>query len=523
MPMVGHVAKDAPVAHPFTCAFPVNTVGAQQGRGPQQAVDQFDTNCGNGVMTNGTNLSSLPTASGVAHDHTFAGAWVADLVARYGRADAGGVPLYSLGNEPGLWPATHRHVHPANPTYDELASKTIAWAGAVRDADPSAKVLAFSEWAWPNYFCSPADGAPAVACSPTVGAGLPDRAAHGGKPLVNWLLEQVRVAGQGQGRRLIDYIDVHYYRQGGTTTDVTRSLWDPTYADPSWIADTIRLIPRMEEWVAQELPGIGTAITEYNLSIPGQPVDNVLIQADALGIFGREGLDLATRFDLVEYPPSPGDDGPPDATRRIYDAFRIYRNYDGIGGKFGDTRVRAASADQSALAVYGAQRSGDGALTLVLVNKSASELTSPLTVSGFSASGPAKAYRWTAAAPGVAAAGEVALSGSVAVPAKSITLLVAPGIAAVPGGGTTGPGTTPPPGGKPATAKRCKVPKLVGRKLADARKLLRKRGCKTGRVTRVASKRRKGRVVRQSVKAGRSVKAGTKVALRVSKGRARRR
>jgi hypothetical protein len=496
--------------HPFTCGFPNPPNAAQQ------TFDPNDPACGNGLMPDGvTPIPSSPTNSGVAHTAADAGAWVADLVARYGRADQGGVPLYSLGNEPGLWPTTHRHVHPALTTYQELADKTIAYAGAVRDVDPSAKILAFSEWGWISYFCSALDDPFTFGCGPTAGADRPDRAAHGGKPLVTWLLEQVRVAGQAQGRRLIDYVDVHYYRQvGETTTNATRSLWDPTYTDPSYIADVIRLIPRMEEWVAQELPGIGTALSEYNLSVPGQPVDNVLIQADALGIFGREGLDLATRFDVA-------DDGTADETRRIYDAFRIYRNYDGQGGRFGDTRVRAASADQGALAVYGAQRSADGALTLVLVNKSATELTSPLSVGGFTAAGPAKAYQWTAATTGVVPTADVALGGSVTVPAKSITLLVAPQAAAPGPGPGTGPGATEvTPVSKPA-AKRCRVPSVVGRKLATAKRLLKRRGCKTGKVTRVASKRRKGRVVRQSVKAGRFVKAGTKVALRVSKGRRR--
>ncbi len=44
---------------------------------------------------------------------------------------------------------------------------------------------------------------------------------------------------------------------------------------------------------------------------------NALIQADALGIFAREGLDLATRWAL-------SNDGP-----LVDDAFLLYRNYDG--------------------------------------------------------------------------------------------------------------------------------------------------------------------------------------------------
>jgi hypothetical protein len=85
------------------------------------------------------------------------------------------------------------------------------------------------------------------------------------------------------------YLDLHYYRQGGDTTDVTRSLWDPTYVDPSWIDSRIQLIPRMKRWVARNYPGTKLALSEYNLSVDGSAVTNALIQADTLGIFAREG------------------------------------------------------------------------------------------------------------------------------------------------------------------------------------------------------------------------------------------
>ena len=54
--------------------------------------------------------------------------WVNHLVARFGRADAGGVPLYAVDNEPMLWSSTHRDVHPAAPGYDEVWSKGLAAA-----------------------------------------------------------------------------------------------------------------------------------------------------------------------------------------------------------------------------------------------------------------------------------------------------------------------------------------------------------------------------------------------------------
>jgi hypothetical protein len=78
--------------------------------------------------------------------------------------------------------------------------------------------------------------------------------------------------------------------------------------------------------------------------------------ADVLGIFGREGLNLATLW----APPSPTDPGA--------FAFRMYRNYDGQGAAFGDTSVAASSADQGQLAIYAARRGGDGVLTLIIIN-----------------------------------------------------------------------------------------------------------------------------------------------------------
>ena len=41
-------------------------------------------------------------------------------------------------------------------------------------------------------------------------------------------------------------------------------------------------------------------------------------------------------------------------------AFRMYLNYDGAGGPFGDTGVTAASADQDKLSVYAPTARRDG-------------------------------------------------------------------------------------------------------------------------------------------------------------------
>lgn len=421
LPLMGYVAKDAPEAHPLTCGFPATAFSTQD------SFDPYDANCGDG-QSGGVDLASDPTRDGVAIDPASnAEAWVTELVSLYGTAADGGVGYYELGNEPALWDSTHRDMHPAPTTYDELWQKSETTAAAVKAVDPTAKVLAFSEWGWPNYFCSADDGDECTASSP-------DRAAHGGLPIVAWLLSQAHAYDEAHGGHLFDYLDLHYYRQGGESTDVTRSLWDPTYTDPSWIDTPIDLIPRMQQWVSEYDPGIGTSLSEYNLSIdsdqPDYAVINALIQADTLGIFAREGLDIATRWALP-------NDGPD-----IVDAYDMYRDYDGQGSRFGDTYVQSQSSDQSTLAVYGATRSSDASLTVMVINKSAQAVTSPLSLSGFQPAAAAQTWQWTGGSITRAPDQPVTASGLTATyPADSITLLVIPHAA----GATTSTSTSAAP------------------------------------------------------------------------------
>jgi hypothetical protein len=84
----------------------------------------------------------------------------------------------------------------------------------------------------------------------------------------------------------------------------------------------------------------------------------------------------------------------------------------------------------------------------------------------------------------------------------------------------TGPATSTTPTTTTPAGTRCVVPKVVGKPLASAKKLLTKAHCKTGKVTRVRSAKVKtGRVVSAKPKPGRSLAAGAAVALSVSRGK----
>jgi hypothetical protein len=422
VPMLGWVSKSSPSGHPFACGFKVSKYGAQTGTDAQ-----WDPDCGNGVKAAGGNVTGNdPADTSVAAGAPFVQSMVSHLVATHGSAANGGVRTYELDNEPALWDDTHRDVHPGSVTYDELRSRSVATAQAVKAADPAAEVAGPGDWGWCAYFYSAAD-------SGGCGDG-PDRQAHGGTPAAAWYLAQLKAASDTAGTRLLDVFDEHYYPQspgvalaaaGDANTQAlrlrsTRSLWDGTYTDESWIgvdvgAPPIRLIPWMRDLVAANNPGTRTSVSEYNWG-GLESVNGALAQADVLGIFGRERLDRA----LLWSPPSPSQPGA--------FAFRMYRNYDGSGGRFGETSVRATSADQGALAVYGAQRTADGAVTVLVVNKTATDLTSALALTGATYGPAAQQWSYSGADPThVRRLADVAVSGGSATAtfaANSITLLV---------------------------------------------------------------------------------------------------
>jgi hypothetical protein len=189
------------------------------------------------------------------------------------------------------------------------------------------------------------------------------------------------------------------------------------------------------------------------------------------------------------------------------------------------------SDDQSKLAVYGAERASDGALTLVVINKTATDLTSSVSLSNFSAGSAAQVWRFTTAAGGIQRADDVAVAGgafTATFPAQSMSMVVVPA-----GSGASQPPTTPPPSTETPTPAlgtplphslpvpivlHCVVPKLKGLTLAQAKKKLRNAHCRLGKVTKKHSAQRKGRVIAQKPKPRARLKAGTKVAVVLSRG-----
>jgi hypothetical protein len=291
--------------------------------------------------------------------------WMAHIASRVGTAGNGGPRYWALDNEPMLWSSTHRDVHAVPPTYDEIWSRTVEYASAIKDQDPDAVVLGPDVWGWCAYFTSASDAALGGSC-----VDGPDRQSHGGEPFLAWYLDQICEYEATQGIRLIDVLDVHMYPQGGVTghggageDPVTaarrlrslKELWDPTYVSESWIDQPIALIPWLKGMIDDHCPGMRLSLTEYNWGSDDGP-SGALAQAEVLAIFGREGLDIGARWVA------------PESGTRTEDAFRLYLNYDGAGAQIQGDSIPATSADVDRVGAY-AVRNPTGDLFVLLFNK----------------------------------------------------------------------------------------------------------------------------------------------------------
>jgi hypothetical protein len=312
-------------------------------------------------------------------------------------------------------------VHPARVGYDELARAFLDYSGAVKSVDPSAQLLGPESCCWTDYWYSELDrGNDKFA---THG----DATAHADVPLIPWFLRAVRQHDAVTGTRGLDVLTVHYYPEAKkVATDAsnpsldalrlrsTRSLWDPTYTDESWINKPVMLIPRLKAWISAEYPGTRIGITEYNMG-GGNSISAGLAEANVLGIFGREDVYLAT------YWTAPKPDSP------AWFAFRMYRNPDGNGNAFGKTSIRSTS---SAAATVSAFSSRDPSwVDVMLVNNDLqSDHSVQISLKGAAPSGPVRRFQYSAAnVSAIERLADLAPSAlSVQLPAASVTLLRIP-------------------------------------------------------------------------------------------------
>ncbi|MGI9146783.1 MAG: glycoside hydrolase family 44 protein [Chloroflexota bacterium] len=334
--------------------------------GPSGAIAGYDPSSNRQA----TSIQSLPRKGAAFTDPpdlkdeaVFQDEWVSHLVNRFGPAEPSGVRYYAVDNEPDLWSVTHTDVHPVQPDYNEELTSFLDYADAIKSVDPSAQILGPSLSGWTGMFYSARDrGSDRYKTHA-------DRRAHQDMPFLPWWLDQVHAHDQRMGQRTLDVLDVHSYPQatgvfGGGTDEATnrvrlrstRSLWDPDYVDESWIADSVQLIPRLRGWIDRYYPGTKLAIGEWNWGAD-TTMNGAIAIAEVLGIFGREGVDIAAYW-TSPHPGSPGAN-----------AFRMYTNYDGAGTSFGDLALAATSSAPEDVTVYASRDSATGDTLVIVVNQ----------------------------------------------------------------------------------------------------------------------------------------------------------
>ena len=426
IPLIDWVAKVG-TNRTKLAGFSIAKYGAQTGNDWQWMPD-----AGNGVGASGQFITGNdPRDANVPSTSLMQQAWVQHLVGRWGTNATGGVRYYILDNEPSLWHSTHRDVRPTGLTMDDLKQRITDYATKIKAVDPSALVVGPEEWGWSGYLFSGFDQQYGSTHGWSV---LPDRQNHGGADYLPWLLGALRQDNITTGTRLLDVFTVHYYPQGGEFSDdvssamqlrrnrSTRSLWDPAYVDETWINDKVQLIPRLKNWVNTAYPGTSIGLTEYNWGAENH-INGATTQADILGIFGREGLDMAARWTT------------PAASTPTYKAMKMFRNYDGNKSTFGETSVAATTPNPDTVSAFAAQRATDGALTVMVVSKSPSAgAPATINLAHFAHTGVAQAWQLTAA-NAITRLADVSISGAsfgATLPAQSVTLFVIPRNAAGP-------------------------------------------------------------------------------------------
>jgi len=275
------------------------------------------------------------------------------IVNTLGDADSStGIQGYSLDNEPALWQHTHSRMHPEAVTVTELSEKSIELAKAVKSIDPKAEIFGPALYGYTAY--------DHLADGDDWNAANSDGKYHW---YIDKYLDDMKQASDEAGIRLLDVLDIHYYTESGRngTEDrlqSVRTLYEKGFVENSWIGEwcqtNIPILPTIQNSIDAYYPGTKLAISEYNFGGDDE-VSGAIAQAEALGCYADAGVYFATLWGGSDY---------------IFSGMKLYTNYDGNGGHFGDTLVPTVTEDVSLASSYSAiNGDNDSQVTVMLTNK----------------------------------------------------------------------------------------------------------------------------------------------------------
>ncbi|NLK80946.1 MAG: carbohydrate-binding protein [Bacteroidales bacterium] len=304
-----------------------------------------------------------------------------------GQVGEGGVDGFGIDNEPALWASTHPYIRPNALSLDEFFYKTIEVGSVVKGIARKTEVFGPMFYGWNSMLRLSMDVY-------TDWSAI--RTAKGYGWFVDFYLDSLAKVEQEYGKRILDVLAVHWYPEAkgtvtqkrivnldGTATEeqliaedmiaarlqAPRSLWDNTYVENSWIsqqAGAINIIGRLKQSINTYYPGTKLAFTEFKYDAENH-FSGGLSLVDVLGVFGREGVYMANKWDAtVGYAVS---------------AYKMYLNYDGAGSKFGPISVQAEVDNNATLSSF-ASVDEHGTLRLIVINKTATDKTTDFNLAG---------------------------------------------------------------------------------------------------------------------------------------------
>lgn len=270
-----------------------------------------------------------------------------------------GIQGYSLDNEPALWNDTHSRMHPDPLSIEELRSKSVEMARAVKKLDPNAEVFGPALYGYTAFDHLDDDD------DHTEWEEI--KAANNYHWYLDCYLDQMHKASEESGVRLLDVLDIHYYSESARNgiedrLQSVRTLYEEGFSENSWIGqwcmENVPILPTIQASIDKYYPDTKLGISEYNFGGGADP-SGTIAEVEALGCYADQGVYFATLWGGEPF---------------IVSGINLYTNYNGNGGSFGDTLVPAATEDVSKASSYAAVNADDDSMVTVMVtNKDLTE------------------------------------------------------------------------------------------------------------------------------------------------------
>lgn len=303
-------------------------------------------------MTKGSDFATEPDLTdGVVYMDEF----VNYVIGKLGDSQSEtGIQGYSLDNEPALWSSTHSRIHPKPVGMKELSDISAEAAAAVKKLDPKAEIFGPALYGYTAF--------DHLADTDSSDEWEKIKADGGYHWYIDYYLDAMKQASEKAGTRLLDVLDIHYYSEScrnGTADRLqsVRTLYEKGFSENSWIGqwcmENVPILPTVQNSIDTYYPGTKLAITEYNFGGDDEP-SGAIAQAEALGCYADANVYFASLWGGSDY---------------ILSGLRLYTNYDGKGGCFGETLMPASTGDVSKSSAYAAKNKDASLVTVMVTNK----------------------------------------------------------------------------------------------------------------------------------------------------------